>query len=93
MEEPDDITSIYVSKDSRYLLANTSLKKPRIDLWDLIKREKVNKYVGHKQEMNIIKCCFGGVNENLVVCGSEDAAIYIWNRDKGELLTKLEGHT
>ncbi len=43
--------------------------------------------------MNIIKCAFGGVSENLVVCGSEDTCIYIWNRDKGDLLTRLEGHT
>ena len=43
--------------------------------------------------MNIIKCSFGGVNENLVVSGSEDACIYIWNRDKGDLLSKLEGHS
>lgn len=40
-----------------------------------------------------MKCCFGGVNENLVVCGSEDGCVYIWNRDKAELLLKLEGHS
>ena len=43
--------------------------------------------------MNIIQCAFGGVSDNLVICGSEDACIYIWNRDQGELLKKLEGHT
>jgi WD40 repeat protein len=62
-------------------------------LWDLNKREKISKFQGHKQLMNVIKCFFGGVNENLVICGSEDYFIYIWNRDKGDLLSKLEGHT
>jgi WD40 repeat protein len=42
--------------------------------------------------MNIIKCAFGGVNENFVLCGSETGQIFIWNRDKGDLLVKLEGH-
>lgn len=40
-----------------------------------------------------MKCAFGGVNEGLVVCGSEDGCVYIWNRDKGDLLSKLEGHS
>ena len=93
MEESDTITSISLSKDGKYLLTNISLKQPRLDLWDLERKECVNRYRGHKQENCIIKSSFGGVNENLIICGSEDSFIYIWNREKGDLLAKIEGHT
>jgi len=43
--------------------------------------------------MNVIKAAFGGINENLVVSGSEDSCVYIWNKEKGDILAKLEGHT
>jgi len=82
-----------MSKDGRYLLSNISFKSPRLDLWDLNRKELIGRFRGHKQEHCIIRSCFGGINENLVVCGSEDSQIYIWNREKGDLLAKLEGHT
>ena len=73
---------------------NVSLENPRLTLWDLNRRECVMKYRGHKQQMHIVRPCFGGLNESLVLCGSEDACIYIWNKEKGDLLAKLEGaHT
>lgn len=43
--------------------------------------------------MFIIKCAFGGVAESFVVCGSEDANIYLWNKEKGDLIEKIEGHS
>jgi WD40 repeat protein len=92
LEEKDTIRSICLSKDGRYLLSNTSDKTPTIYLWDLFKREKVNKYRGHKQDMNIIECAFGGVNETMVICGSECGSVFIWNKVKGDLLAKLSGH-
>jgi WD40 repeat protein len=42
--------------------------------------------------MYIIKAGFGGVNEHLVLCGSEDSCVYIWNKEKGDLLARIEGH-
>jgi len=75
------------------LLANVSLSEPRLDLWDLNRKEVVQKFKGHKQELNIIKTSFGGVSENVVMSGSEDSFIYIWNKEKGEILARLEGHT
>ena len=82
-----------MSKDGRYLLANVSQKAPRVSLWDLERKECINKYRGHRQEICIIKVAFGGINENLVLCGSEDSCIFVWNREKGDLLAKIEGHT
>lgn len=38
---------------------------------------------------------FAGVNQTFVICGSEatgeEACIYIWKRDSGELLYKIQG--
>lgn len=28
----------------------------------------------------------------MVLCGSEDSSIYIWNREKADLLAKIDGH-
>jgi WD40 repeat protein len=36
-----------------------------------------------------LRCAFGGANDNFVLCGSEDASLTLWNRDKGEVVTKL----
>ena len=40
----------------------------------------------------ILKPTFGGVNNSLVACGSEDFKIYIWHKEKEDLLSTLEGH-
>ena len=43
--------------------------------------------------MFILRCGFGGVNDGFVVSGSEDGCIYLWNKEKGDLIAKIEGHT
>lgn len=48
MEEKEEITSICLSKCGRFLLTNVSLKSPRIDLWDLNRKERIGRFVGHK---------------------------------------------
>ena len=93
LETSDTLTSISLSKDGRYLLANVSLKQPKIELFDLNRKEVIHRYRGHKQEMFIIRCSFGGVNENFVMCGSEDSHLYLWNKEKGDLIEKIEGHS
>ena len=93
IEVSDTLTSISLSKDGRYLLSNISLKQPKLELFDLNRKEVIHRYRGHKQEMFIIRCAFGGVNDAFVLCGSEDSVIYIWNKDKGDLIGKIEGHT
>jgi WD40 repeat protein len=93
IEVSDTITSVSLSRDGRFLLANISLKSPKIELYDLNRREAVHRFRGHKQEMFIIRCAFGGYNEAFVVCGSEDSIIYLWSKEKGDLIAKIEGHT
>ena len=81
-----------LSKDGRYLLANVSMKKPHIDCWDLIQGACVRQYVGHVQSDYILRPVFGGADESLVLCGSEDCFIYVWSRKLGVLLSKIGGH-
>ncbi len=46
----------------------------------------------HQLSKNVIFCGFGGIDENFVVSGSEDAKIYIWHRATGRLIETLSGH-
>ena len=98
IEMSDTLTSIALSKDGRYLLANVSMSQPRLELFDLgaptkpgqQTAELVRRYKGgHTQSCFVLRCAFGGANENFVLCGSEDATLTLWNRDKGEIITKL----
>ena len=86
-EMDDYITAITASKDGRALLLNISMTKPRIELMSFTEnewRKTVQKYEGHTQTSYILKPQFGGFNENLVICGSEDSQILVWQRNSGE---------
>jgi WD40 repeat protein len=41
----------------------------------------------------IVRATLGGVDEHFVASGSEDSQVYLWNRDKGDLLAVLPGHS
>lgn len=68
------------------------MAKPRIECWDLESGRRVNKFRGHQQKDYVLRPAFGGANERLVLCGSEDSLVYIWSRETAELLLKLAGH-
>jgi len=93
LEEDDMITSICMSRDGKYLLANVSQKQPTLCLWDLRRRERMQKYRGHKQDLHVIRPSFGGTNQSLVAAGSEDMNVYIWHKEKGDILAKVSGHS
>lgn len=59
----------------------------------LIVNKVVQSFTGHKQNKYVLKAALGGRFDNYVLCGSEDDKIYIWNRNNGDLIDKLEGHT
>lgn len=92
IDEVDFITSLCLSNDSRYALVNLrSIQE--IHLWDLEEKQLIHKYTGQKQGRFVIRSCFGGLNQNFIVSGSEDGNIYIWNRNKEQIVSILTGHT
>ncbi len=49
-------------------------------------------YKGCVQTRYILKPSFGGLNDSLIFCGSEDSNIYIWHRQTEQLIVTLKGH-
>ncbi|KAG1770363.1 WD40-repeat-containing domain protein [Suillus placidus] len=85
-----DLTSVNISEDSRYALINHA--PDEIHLWDLEEFRLARKFTGQRQGHHVIRSCFGGIDGNFVISGSEDRNIYVWHRDTGTLLEVLEGH-
>ena len=54
-----------------------SMKKPRVELYDINTSECLQKFRGHEQKNYILRPSFGGLNERLVICGSEDTNVYM----------------
>lgn len=73
-------------------LVLVNLQHNEVQLWDYKNNILIQKYFGQKQEQFIIRSCFGFDNK-LVVSGSEDGKIYIWDRVKGNIVGVLSGHT
>ncbi|KAF8590071.1 WD40 repeat-like protein [Ramaria rubella] len=90
LEGLGEVTSVKISRDSRYALVSHG--PDEVQLWDLEAMRLARKFTGQRQSRNIIRSCFGGVDEHFVVSGSEDGKVYVWHRDTGELLEALGGH-
>jgi len=51
----------------------------------------ISKYKGHQNtSKNFIRASFAG--DSLIVGGSEDGLVYVWDREKGDVLQKLTHH-
>ncbi|KAL5511801.1 hypothetical protein ACEPAH_5019 [Sanghuangporus vaninii] len=85
-----ELTSVKISQDSRYALINQA--PDEVQLWDLESARMVRKFTGQRQGQHVIRSCFGGVDGNFIVSGSEDGNVYVWHRDTGVLLEVLTGH-
>lgn len=84
------LTNVRVSHNSQYSLINQA--PDEIHLWDLNAGRLARKFTGQRQANDVIRSCFGGIEGNFIVSGSEDANIYVWHRDTGVLLEILSGH-
>lgn len=84
------LTSVTVSRDSKYALIN--VKPEEVHLWDLHNYRIVTKYVGQLQKEFVIRSCFGGIEEQFVLSGSQDNYVYVWNRHTAELIETIPGH-
>ncbi|KAH8117166.1 WD40 repeat-like protein [Phellopilus nigrolimitatus] len=85
-----ELTSVKISQDSRYALVNHA--PDEVQLWDLESARMARKFSGQRQGQHVIRSCFGGVDGNFIVSGSEDGNVYVWHRDTGVLLEVLVGH-
>lgn len=80
-----------IGRDISSSLLLINLQFNEIQLWDFKESLLIQKYYGQKQEQFIIRSCFG-FNNKLVISGSEDGKIYIWDRVKGNIVGVLAGH-
>lgn len=57
LEETGKVRSITMSKDGKYVLANSNDKdeKARINLWNIEQEKIVQSYIGHIQEKYVLK--------------------------------------
>ncbi|KAJ7578196.1 WD40-repeat-containing domain protein [Mycena floridula] len=88
--ESDEVTSVDISRDSQFVLLN--IASDNIHLWDIGKGKLVRKYTGHQQGNHVIRSRFEGIDEELVVSGSQDSNVHIWDRETGASLAVLSGH-
>ncbi|KAJ2460571.1 hypothetical protein GGF42_000751, partial [Coemansia sp. RSA 2424] len=90
LEESAMIMSLALSSDARYCL--TVLKTGGMNMWDLTSRTRVREFKGHVQGKYVIRCAFAGLDDRLVVLGSEDGSLFVWSRDTGRRVAHLDGH-
>ncbi|GAA5822786.1 hypothetical protein JCM11251_004380 [Rhodosporidiobolus azoricus] len=88
--QPQEVTSVAISADSRYAIVSHGSKE--ILYIDLDDGTILRKFEGHDQGHFVLRACFGGANENLVLSGTGDGRIYVYHRYTGKLLHTITGH-
>lgn len=76
MTEHHPITSVSLSHDNRYVLANLAFEE--LHVWNLETQQLEATYKGRQQGRFVIRSCFGGLNQNFVVSGSEGLFASEW---------------
>ncbi|WFD32443.1 hypothetical protein MSPP1_003490 [Malassezia sp. CBS 17886] len=84
-----EVTSVEMSDDGLQLL--TSSKDNAHRLWDMRTLRLLQRFKGHQNtSKNFIRSAFA--NPSLIVSGSEDGLVYMWDHDSTDALQTLEGH-
>ncbi|KAJ1672862.1 hypothetical protein EV182_006342, partial [Spiromyces aspiralis] len=85
-----EVTSVAINEASTQLLSSSKDNSNR--LWDLRTLKQHRKLKGHQNtSKNFIRSRFA--KSSLVVGGSEDGLVYVWDQNTGALAQRLEGHT
>ena len=87
-----EVTSVQIAPDGQKLLA--ALKDNSNRIWDLrsTSRNELLRFKGHQNtSKNFIRARFG-LNGSLVLSGSEDGRVHVWDARSGNLLERLRGH-
>ncbi|KAI8915147.1 WD40-repeat-containing domain protein [Powellomyces hirtus] len=84
-----EVTSVDMTSNGTLLLSSSKDNSNR--LWDIRMLRPIRKFKGHQNtSKNFVKAAFAG--DALVVGGSEDGIVYIWDAGTGDILQKLRGH-
>jgi WD40 repeat protein len=94
--EDDSITSIQVNHSGTQVLTAVSLSNPvriiqKINLWS-VSGNLIQTFEGFIQEKFIIRPCFAGPSEDLVLMGSENGKIHVWSKLHGSPLGVINAH-
>nr|KIR46574.1 WD-repeat protein [Cryptococcus bacillisporus CA1280] len=74
-----EIASVEFDDEGKYLLVGCKDNSNR--LWDLRMQRSVYRYTGHQNtSKNLVRCSFA-CSTSLVIGGSEDGSVYIWERE------------
>jgi WD40 repeat protein len=93
--EMDPIISGNISKkdEGKRLIVNLSKVNASINLYEISNMKLINKFYGHAQEQYCIECNFAGEFDEFIICGSEDANIYIWHIADSIPIRIIKGQT
>ncbi|KAJ1886801.1 hypothetical protein LPJ66_009446 [Kickxella alabastrina] len=84
-----EVTSVATSDSGMLLLSSSKDNSNR--LWDLRSLKRLCRYKGHQNtSKNFIRSSF--IGDSLVVGGSEDGMVYIWDRESTNIVQRLCGH-
>mmetsp|Transcript_30715 Transcript_30715/g.51990 ORF Transcript_30715/g.51990 Transcript_30715/m.51990 type:complete len:255 (-) Transcript_30715:130-894(-) len=83
-----EISSVSISGNNVYVLSSS--KDNSLRLWDVRRTGCcVRRYTGSQNTWkNFIKSCFGP-GDDVIVSGSEDGCVYMWDRESGQLIQRL----
>ncbi|KAG6615793.1 WD40 repeat-containing protein [Phytophthora cinnamomi] len=86
------ISCLSISSSGKFLLMNL-LKQEQVMCVEVATGSVIAKYRGIREQRYVLRPCFVGAHSELVVSGSEDGKVYVWQRDSGKLVTELDGHS
>ncbi|KAI9143299.1 WD40-repeat-containing domain protein [Paraphysoderma sedebokerense] len=85
-----EVTSVEMNSNGTLLLSSSKDNSNR--LWDVRMVRPIRRFKGHQNtSKNFIRAGFA--HNSLIVGGSEDGIVYIWDQEKGSVLQKLKSHT